>query len=130
MSLDSLPVELVADILGNVDLDSLVKVAYLSRRLYNIASDPSLNPWKGPILRALLWEEHSDSLRTLDVRMVVPKRNWDDILLLGTPNFLLYETTLPYLSDKEWQNCFQRRFLPGWRKWRKDGMRWREAFLR
>lgn len=43
---ESLPVELIAEILGELDLTSLILVSYLSRRLHAIASDPSLNPWK------------------------------------------------------------------------------------
>lgn len=130
MSIEDLPVELIADILSELDLDSLVKVSYLSRRLHHIASDSSLNPWRKPILRDLHSAEYDPSLRTLSVRTIVPRRNWHDILSLARPDFLLYEATLPNWTDRDWQECFRRRFLPGWRKWRKEGSRWREAFLR
>ncbi|KAF4575138.1 hypothetical protein EYR36_006494 [Pleurotus pulmonarius] len=152
---ESLPVELIADILGELDLESLVKLAYLSRRLHTIASDASINPWRRPILRTLRCLPHSSStdaitpstsrprsytstisstlyetpLRTLGVRSVVPRQNWVEILSIANPGYLLYHAVIPNMSDREWEECFKRRFLPGWRRWKNDGT-WREAFLK
>ncbi|KAF7432886.1 hypothetical protein PC9H_004830 [Pleurotus ostreatus] len=152
---ESLPVELIADILGELDLESLVKLAYLSRRLHTIASDASINPWRRPILRTLRCLPHSSStdaispstsrprsytstistmlyetpLRTLGVRSVVPRQNWVEILSIANPGYLLYHAVIPNMSDREWEECFKRRFLPGWRRWKNDG-NWREAFLK
>ncbi|KAJ8515337.1 hypothetical protein ONZ45_g7215 [Pleurotus djamor] len=144
---ESLPVELIAEILGELDLESLIKIAYLSRRLHSIAGDSSINPWRRPIIRTLrslprpssLTPSSSSSplatrslyestLRTLGTRYVVPKQNWVEILSIGNPGYLLYHTIIPNLSDSDWEECFMRRFMPGWRKWKKDG-NWREAFL-
>lgn len=129
MSFESLPVELIADILGELDLESLIKLSYLSRRLHDIASDSSLNPWRRPILRNLHSPKYEESLKNLSVRLTVPRQNWIEILSLASPSFILYEATLPNLRSAEWEECFNRRFLPGWRKWRKDGS-WKEVYLR
>jgi F-box domain len=129
VTFESLPVELIADILGELDLQSLITLSYLSRRLYNIASDSSLNPWRRPILRTLRSGQYEDSLRHLSVRRTVPRQNWVEVLTLAHPLFILFEATLPNLKMSEWEECFNRRFLPGWRKWKKDGT-WKSVFLK
>ncbi|KAJ3828104.1 hypothetical protein F5880DRAFT_1029998 [Lentinula raphanica] len=127
----TLPVELIADVLSELDLDSLITISYLSRRLHDIVSDPSLNPWRKPILRSLRSDqegESSGSLKHLSVRRIVPRHNWIEILSLASPSFILLDATLPNLSSEEWEECFNRRFLPGWRKWHKDGS-WKATYL-
>jgi len=52
-----------------------------------------------------------------------------EILSLAKANWLLHEATLPNLKSAEWEECFKRRFLPGWQKWKKEGS-WREAFMK
>ncbi|KAF5387659.1 hypothetical protein D9615_000596 [Tricholomella constricta] len=126
---ESLPVELIAEILGELDLESLISASCLSKRLHNIVSDPSLNPWRRPILRALRSENYEQSLKNLSVRFTVPRQNWIEILSLASPSFILYDATLPNLSSEEWEECFRRRFLPGWRRWKKDGS-WKKVFLK
>jgi hypothetical protein len=128
VTFESLPVELIADILGELDLNSLITLSCLSRLLHNIASDSSLNPWRRPILRALTSGQYEDSLRHLSVRRTVPRINWVEILTLAHPSFILLDATLPNLKATEWEECFHRRFLPGWRKWKKDGT-WKAAYL-
>lgn len=129
MLLEALPVELIADILGELDLPSLITSAYLSRKLYLVASDPSLNPWRNPILRNLHAHNYEPAMKHLSVRTIVPRHNWVDILSMASPSFLLFGATLPNLKDAEWEECFKRRFLPGWRKWKKEGS-WKEAFIK
>ncbi|KAF9464878.1 hypothetical protein BDZ94DRAFT_1215690 [Collybia nuda] len=129
MQFESLPVELIADILGELDLESLIKLSYLSRRLHDIASDSSLNPWRRPILRNLYSSNYEESLKHLSVRLTVPRQNWIEVLSLARPSYILFEATLPHLKDVEWEECFNRRFLPGWRKWKKDGS-WKEVYLK
>ncbi|KAE9409971.1 hypothetical protein BT96DRAFT_462336 [Gymnopus androsaceus JB14] len=125
----TLPVELIADVLSELDLESLITISYLSRRLHDIVSDPSLNPWRKPILHSLRsGQEESVALKHLSVRQIVPRHNWIEILSLASPSFILLEATLPNLKSEEWEECFNRRFLPGWRKWLKDGS-WKAAFL-
>lgn len=129
---ESLPVELVADILGELDIASLVIVSYLSRRLRAIASDSSLNPWRRPILRTICNSdgdgEYEPQLRHLSVRHTVPRQNWVDILTLAKAEYVLFEMTLPNLKETEWEECFRRRFLPGWAKWKTST--WKAAFLK
>ncbi|KAI0772131.1 hypothetical protein BD413DRAFT_53755 [Trametes elegans] len=129
--LESLPVELVADVLGELDIASLITVSYLSRRLRAIASEPSLNPWRRPILRNLLSPDgaYEPALKHLSVRQTVPRQNWVEILTLGKAEYVLFEMTLPNLKEREWEECFRRRFLPGWMKWRKEGT-WKAAFMK
>lgn len=129
MRFESLPVELIADILGELDLEHLIKVSYLSRRLYAVAADPSLNPWRRPILRNLRSRSYESALKTLSVRLVVPRQNWIEILSLAPKEFLLFQATLPNLKAADWEECFNRRFLPGWRRWKADGT-WKEAFMK
>ncbi|KIK67791.1 hypothetical protein GYMLUDRAFT_1013857 [Collybiopsis luxurians FD-317 M1] len=124
----TLPVELIADILSELDLESLIKISYLSRRLYDIVSDPSLNPWRKPILRSLYSENGESALKHLSVRRIVPRHNWIEILSLASPTFILHEATLPNLKSEEWEECFYRRFLPGWRKWHREGS-WKATYL-
>ncbi|TCD67562.1 hypothetical protein EIP91_012259 [Steccherinum ochraceum] len=129
---EALPVELIADILGELDIASLIKVSYLSRRLHTIASDSSLNPWRRPILRNLCVppeESYEPALKHLSVRHTVPRHNWLEVLSVAKAGWILFEATLPNLRESEWEECFKRRFLPGWERWKKDGT-WKEAFLR
>lgn len=129
---ESLPVELIAEILGELDVSSLLVVAYLSRRLHSIAADSSLNPWRKPILRNLRRcpeAPYEAGMRALSTRHTVPRQNWLEILARARAEWLLFEATLPNLGDAEWEACFGRRFLPGWRKWKKDGS-WRQAFMK
>lgn len=129
MLLEALPVELIADILSELDLDSLIRCSYLSKRLHLVASDPALNPWRKPILRNLIAHNYEPALKHLSVRMTVPRHNWVEILSLAHPSFLLFEATLPNLKESEWEECFKRRFLPSWRKWKREGS-WKEGFLK
>lgn len=129
VTFESLPVELIADILAELDLESLITLSYLSRRLHNIASDSSLNPWRRPILRTLRSGQYEDSLKHLSVRSTVPRQNWVEILTLAFPSFILFDATLPNLKVSDWEECFKRRFLPGWRKWKKDGT-WKAVYLK
>lgn len=129
--MESLPVELIAEILGELDLPSLIIASYLSRRLNYVASDSSLNPWRGPILRCLLVQPgtpYDPSLRNLSERSTVPRQNWIEILSMARAEWLLLEATLPSLKDSEWEECFKRRFLPSWRKWKGENEGWRSAF--
>ncbi|KAH9049652.1 hypothetical protein EDB84DRAFT_1585449 [Lactarius hengduanensis] len=127
ITLESLPVELVTAILEELDLASLIVVSSLSRRLHSISSDRSLNPWRTPILRNLHSGTYEPSLRHLSVRTTVPRQNWIEILSGAQPRFLLFEATLPNMKEVDWQECFRRRFLPGWQKWKRDSS-WRETF--
>ncbi|KAI0307039.1 hypothetical protein B0F90DRAFT_1684632, partial [Multifurca ochricompacta] len=127
ITLESLPVELVIAILEELDLASLIVVSYLSRRLHSIASDRSLNPWRAPILRNLHSEVYEDCLKHLSVRTTVPRQNWIEILSMAQPRFLLFEATLPNMKEADWREGFQRRFLPGWQKWKRD-LSWNGTF--
>jgi hypothetical protein len=64
---ESLPVELIADILAELDLESIIKTSHLSRRFHHISSDPSLNPWRRPILRNLRSGVYERCLKHLSV---------------------------------------------------------------
>ncbi|KAG9317360.1 hypothetical protein JVU11DRAFT_1559 [Chiua virens] len=129
VTLQSLPVELLAEIFSELNLDSLITVSCLSRRLRAVIADPSLNPWRRPILRSLHQCVYEKSLSHLSVRSTVPRQNWIEILTFAPASFLLFECTLPNLKSSEWEECFCRRFLPGWIKWKKDNS-WRETFMK
>lgn len=128
VSLDTLPVELITGILADLDIPSLRSASETCVRLHTVASDPLLNPWRGPILRALM--QHSPTqLKNLGVLSTVPRHNWLEILCYASPEFLLFEATLPNLSDEQYQVAFVRRFLPSWAKIRKAGS-WKTAFIK
>ncbi|KIY69744.1 hypothetical protein CYLTODRAFT_393216 [Cylindrobasidium torrendii FP15055 ss-10] len=129
LTLEALPVELVAEILSNLDLKTLVTISYLSRSLHAICSDSSLNPWRRPILRNLLSPPYEECMKHLSVRSTVPRINRIEILSLADSSFLLFDSTLPNLRSTDWEECFSRRFLPGWKKWRKDSS-WKETFMK
>lgn len=121
--------ELIAEILGELDLQYLIIMSHLSKRFYLVASDSSLNPWRRPILTNLRSNTYEQALKHLSVRLTVPRQNWIEVLSLARPSFILFEATLPNLTSSEWEECFSRRFLPGWRRWKKDSS-WKEAFLK
>jgi len=129
MFFEALPDDLIAEILGELDLDSLITASHLSKRFHSVASEPSLNPWRRPILRNLRTHTYETALQHLSVRSTVPRQNWVEILVLARPSFILYEATLPNLKAAEWEECFKRRFLPSWQKWRKETP-WKETFLK
>lgn len=125
-----LPVELVAEILSQLDLPSLIIVSGISRRFRNIASDPALNPWRGPILRSVRDRDadYEPALKHLGERSVVPRSCWLDILASARSSFLLFEATIPNLPDIDYQEVFHRRFLPSWKRWRTDNVSWKEVY--
>ncbi|KAI0033750.1 hypothetical protein K488DRAFT_47005 [Vararia minispora EC-137] len=133
--LQGLPVELITAILEELDLPSLITVASLSSRLRSVASDPYLNPWRKPIVRALNHDtcegctEQLAALQHLSERSIVPRQNWIEVLTLASPSFILLDATLPNMQQADWETCFKRRFLPGWVKWKRDHS-WREAYKR
>src|SRR5882762_3524396 len=118
MKLEALPVEIIAAIMEELDLETLVAVCYLSRRMRDIASDECLNPWRRPVYHSLQSGKCLNTLKHLSVRSTVPRQNWIEILSIAPPSFLLFEVTWPNLSEAEWCECFKRRFLPGWQKWK------------
>lgn len=148
LTLETLPVELVADVLSELDIASLIVVSGLSRRLRTVVSDvsgrfldytsllilinwlhkPSLNPWRRAMFESLQSEIPDPHLVNLSVRNIVPRQNWIEVFSKARPEWILYQATLPNLKDAEWEECFSRRFLPGWKKWKKEG-KWKPAFL-
>lgn len=130
LMIESLPVELIAKIIGEVNLADVVKTSQVSRRLRLVASDTILNVWRLPILRTLhSTTEYEDALKNLSVYMSVPRHNWVDILALARASYILFEATLPNLKEAEWEEAFKRRFLLSWTRWRKDSP-WKATFLR
>ena len=139
---EALPVELIAEILTELDLETLLTVSQLSRRLRQVSSDSSLNPWKWPILQNLrrrdgVYESCMDRLGTFTV---VPRTNWVDILSMAHPKFLLFRVALPSLPDRDFEEAAHRRFLPSWVRRQRDKdvkegcdsdrtIKWKETFL-
>lgn len=129
---ESLPVELIAEILGELNLSSLLAMSCVSHRLREICTDQALNPWRKPILRNLRDNggDYEECFRHLAMRLYIPRINWLEILSTARPDFLLFESTLPNLPERYWEECFRRRFLPSWAKRKEEGrwQRWQEAF--
>jgi hypothetical protein len=129
-SLQALPAELLATIFSNLDLSSLLNVAYTASALRDVCADPVTNPWRRPMLRALHQpSEDYSALLHLSVRSCVPRQNWIDILSCAPPSFILFEATLPNLRDDQWREAFVRRFLPSWQGGRRP-VKWSECFKR
>nr|GAT58204.1 predicted protein [Mycena chlorophos] len=129
MSLEALPVELIGRIIGELpSLADVIQSSQLSHRLNLVCSDPVLNVWRQPILRALDTEDDYDpALKNLSVLMSVPRHNWVDILAIARASFVLYDATLPALANAEWEEAFRRRFLPSWANTK--SRTWKEAFM-
>jgi hypothetical protein len=114
--------------MAELDLPSLITMSQISRLFRAIVSDSSLNPWRRPILHCIRSGDLSESFKHLSVRSTVPRHNWIEIMSLAKPQFLLYEATLPNLKEDEWEECYKRRFLPGWIKG--TVTRWKERFMK
>ncbi|KAF8341481.1 uncharacterized protein EI90DRAFT_2989265 [Cantharellus anzutake] len=128
LQLEDLPVELIATILSLLDINSLRQASNVSTRLRAVVSNPVLNPWISPIIHSL--ERSSpDELSNLSVLSTVPRHNWLEIMCFASPHFLLFQATLPKLTESQYEEAFKRRFLPSWTKIRKDG-KWKEAFMK
>lgn len=139
LTLDQLPLELIATILSYLELSSLIHVISVCKLLANVCKDPLLNPWRTPIQRALtnynLGAEDDDEWLTNDSRILehlscyfgIPKNNWIDILATAPASFILFHE-IPWLPDQSWQEAFMRRFLPSWARWKKD-QPWKQTFL-
>jgi hypothetical protein len=128
---EGLPAELVADILSYLEVQDLFRLTTTSRTLRVVLADANLNPWRAPLLRLLDLQTSPSILANIsDFRHVFPDANWTIILSRSDPRFLLYQCVLPRLTDSKWQVAFEARFLPSWKKWKKENMTWREAFLR
>ena len=129
---ESLPVELIAEILSELDVASLITVSCLSRRLRSIAGDSALNPWKRLLARNFNRPDgqYEACMSTLANRWTFPRTNLPDILTCARAEFLLFESTLPHLPDTDYDEAFRRRFLPSWVRWRRDGCKWREAYMK
>jgi hypothetical protein len=126
--LTSLPSEILATILCNLELPILICASYTSKRLHAVCSDAVTNPWRNLILRAIHSGVHED-LSHLSVRSVVPRHNWIEIMSLAPAPFLLYEMTVPNLRSSEWEEAYARRFLPSWRAGRREGP-WKHYFMK
>ncbi|KAF7332273.1 hypothetical protein MKEN_00108500 [Mycena kentingensis (nom. inval.)] len=125
--MESLPVDLIAQIVGELPLLDVIKMSQLSRHLKLIASDDTLNVWRRPILRAV--RTNSDqALKNLSVYTCVPRHNWITVLATAKAHFILFDLTLPNLKHAEWEEAFRRRFLPSWVAL-KQAKTWKEAFL-
>lgn len=128
---EGLPAELIADILSHLEIHDLIRLSNVSRTLRIVLSDANLNPWRAPLLRLLDRQTAPSVLANIsDSVNVFPSANWTIILSRSDPRFLLYECVIPHLAENEWQTAFETRFLPSWKKWKKEDMKWREAFLR
>ncbi|KAJ7228426.1 hypothetical protein GGX14DRAFT_692450 [Mycena pura] len=126
--IDTLPVELIAKIIGELDLDDVIRMSQLSRRLKLVASDAVLNVWRLPIMRTLRLNQYETALKNLSVHMSVPRHNWVDILAMANAPYILFESTLPNLKEAEWEEAFKMRFLPSWAR-RKRDKTWKATFL-
>ncbi|KZW04359.1 hypothetical protein EXIGLDRAFT_786383 [Exidia glandulosa HHB12029] len=127
---ETLPVELVAHILGDLDVQHVILASTLSRRLRDVCADVVLNPWRKPILRAV--EEHDfAALRNLCVYSCVPRQTFVEVLARAPPHAILFEVTIPVLGESDWRESAQLRFLPSaLAKWKRPAVPWREAFMR
>lgn len=127
---DLLPVELLSTILSHLPLSSLLSSARISTLFRSVIASPLLNPWRQPIRRALLSPEpYPEELGLLGARLIVPRQNWIEILALARLEWVLLSATIPALSERTWEEAFNRRWLPSMRRLKKEGS-WQEAYRR
>jgi hypothetical protein len=118
-SLLQIPLELIADILAQLDLLSLLSASRVCRQLAAICRDPLLNPWRSRIEQVLKDEAPDDEfklLQNLSCLQCIPRRNWFLLLTVASPEFLLFND-VPLLNDDIYEEAFKTRFLPSWAKW-------------
>lgn len=131
-----LPVELISDIVSELDLSSLIAASQVCCRFRQIVSDPSLNPWRQPILRALYYYTTPSASFPPQLKHICERHasfvrhNYVEILSIARPECILFQLDIPNLPSSYWQESFERRFLPSWKKWRKGNEQWRSVFLR
>lgn len=122
LTLETLPVELITGILEHLDIAALRACSEVCPYLRDAVS----NSWRHPIIRALLRHD-LEPLKNLGELGSVPRHIWIDILCYASPDFLLFQATLPNIFEDDYQRAFFRRFPPSWSKIRKNGS-WRSAF--
>lgn len=126
-----LPPDILADIMSHLEILDLTHLSVLSQTLRTVLSDSNLNPWRLPLSTLLACNTSPSVLASIAVyQQVIPPDNWIMILSRTDSQFLLYKCELPRLSENIWQAAFEARYLPSWKKWKRERMKWREAFLR
>jgi hypothetical protein len=122
------PVELVAEILSELDVPDLVHASQVSRGMRAVVGDAALNPWRRAVKRALRAGAYS-ALRSLNGYTAVPEQTWIEILAVAPAPVVLFDACVPRLAAADWADAFARRFLPAWRRWKRDAS-WKEVYLR
>lgn len=123
------PVELVAHILSELDLPDLVHASQVSKGMRAIVADAVLNPWRRAVKRALRAGAYSVLIRSLNGCTALPEQNWIEILADAPAPVVLFDACIPRLAAADWADAFSRRFLPAWRRWKRDTS-WKEVYLR
>ena len=122
------PVELVAEILSELDVPDLIHASQVSRGMRAVVADAALNPWRRAVKRALRAGAYS-ALRPLNGCTAVPEQTWIEILAVAPAPVVLFDACIPRLAAADWADAFARRFLPAWRRWKRDAS-WKEVYLR
>lgn len=53
-----------------------------------------------------------------------------DVLTRAKPKWILERLEMGHWTESTWQEAYERRFLPGWRSFKKEDDTWRAVFLR
>jgi hypothetical protein len=131
MRFQDLPPELIAGIISQLDASGILACACTCKQLRRIVADDTLNPLRPAIIQHIANKEYPIELASLAAWFsIIPIRNWVVLLSQADHRFLLYEASLPRLRDSIWEEAFEKRFLPGWRQWKKDNMTWSTCFKR
>ncbi|KAJ9095308.1 hypothetical protein QFC21_005674 [Naganishia friedmannii] len=145
-TLETLPLELISQILTYLPLNSLLPLSTLSRTLLFISSDPTVTPFPASITQELdAGPPYSRELEVLGTYSHIPRSCFIQILVRASPEWVLDSMVIPGgITTSEWRECFERRFLPSWKRYKfrnhhhhvtpspdgKGDHTWRATFLR
>ena len=132
---DRLPAELISHILSFLPLQDLISASQVSTLTYEICSSSILSPWAGPINIALDTDPYPESLNQLGCYSYIPRSTFLPILVKARPQFIGGPMQMPVgLRERDWEDVMRRRFLASWASesgnWVREGMKWKELFMR
>ncbi|KAJ9112667.1 hypothetical protein QFC22_006169 [Naganishia vaughanmartiniae] len=139
-TLETLPLELISQILSYLPLSSLLPLSTLSRTFQFISSDPTVTPFPTAIAREIdLGPPYTRELEVLGTYSHIPRGAFIQVLVRAAPEWVLDNMVIPVgMTTLEWRECFEQRFLPSWKRFKfrnhtssSNGEHsWRAAFLR